>query len=157
MNDDAQKHRRDRLASLAQKFENNAEFGRKLGYKDGAYIWQLITERRPINEKFIAKVYKKLPSYQGWFDAQPPEPARDAAPSVGASAQESKKGYAPADASEQIAFHIERIGDFLLDVDEIKRGAIAELLANAARRPEQAAEIAQHVTALLASQGKRAA
>lgn len=151
MNDDAQKFRRDRLASLAQKFENNAELGRKLGYKDGAYIWQLITERRQINEKFIAKVYKKLPNYIGWFDIAKPEFQS------GLISNETEKSYEPMTVGEQIAYHIEKIGSHLVKVDEIKRGAIAELLSNAARYPDQAADIAQHVNALLASQGKKAA
>lgn len=45
---------------------NKAELGRFLGYKDGAYIRQLLEAERPISEKFIAKVHEK-PGYEQWF------------------------------------------------------------------------------------------
>ena len=71
--------RRRRLADLAKEVGSNAELGRLLKYKDGAYVRQMIAGERPITEKTVAKA-EALPGYAGWFDqtrgekAVPPPP-----------------------------------------------------------------------------------
>lgn len=56
-----------------------------------------------------------------------------------------------------IEHHVSQLGLLLTTVDSVRRGAIAELLSALARNPEQAEEIGRHISALLASPGKRAA
>lgn len=63
---DISEHRKARLAALAQKHGGNAALGRKLEFRDGAYIGQMIKGQRPITEKFIAAA-EKLPGCNGWF------------------------------------------------------------------------------------------
>jgi len=43
--------RRSRIADLADKWDSKAALGRALGYKDGAFIGQMIRGLRPITEK----------------------------------------------------------------------------------------------------------
>lgn len=62
--------RRARLQALATKLGGNAALGRKLDYKDGAFVGQMIGGHRPITEKTIAAV-EALPGYAGWFDTDP--------------------------------------------------------------------------------------
>lgn len=74
----------ERLKALAIKEEGNAALGRRLGFKDGAYIGQMIRGDRPITEKLILTVHS-LPGYAGWFDKkddslQPIEVSLDANP-----------------------------------------------------------------------------
>lgn len=45
---------------------NVSEFGRRLGYKDGAFIRQMLSGGRPVSEKTI-RVIESLPGLAGWF------------------------------------------------------------------------------------------
>lgn len=56
-----------------------------------------------------------------------------------------------------IAHLVAEIGTHLAGVDETRRFAIAEMLSAVAKRPEQAADVGQHIDALLNSKPKRAA
>ncbi|MDP9902632.1 S24 family peptidase [Variovorax ginsengisoli] len=58
--------RRARLEQLADKLGGKATLGRKLGYKDGAFVGQMIRGERPITEKTLAAVHA-LPGFKGWF------------------------------------------------------------------------------------------
>lgn len=65
-----QEWRRTRLDALAQhqEFGARAALGRALGYKDGAYVRQMIEGERPITEKTIAAVEAlKGGMFRGWF------------------------------------------------------------------------------------------
>jgi len=54
-------------AAIDKLCDGNAnEFGRRLGYKDGAFIRQMITGNRPISEKTVIAV-EALPGLRGWF------------------------------------------------------------------------------------------
>lgn len=60
------------MAALADVLGGNAPLGRKLGYKDGANVGQMISGLRPITEKTIAKAEEirdeALPQgTRGWF------------------------------------------------------------------------------------------
>lgn len=45
---------------------NKADFGRKLGFQDGAFIRQMIAGTRPISEKTIWAI-ESLHGMKGWF------------------------------------------------------------------------------------------
>lgn len=65
---DLQEWRRQRLNALADKMLGKAALGRALGYRDGAYVGQMISGLRPITEKTIAAA-EALPGARGWFSA----------------------------------------------------------------------------------------
>lgn len=48
------------------------EFGRALGYRDGAFVRQMIKGQRAVSEKTVQKVHK-LRGMAGWFDRQQSE------------------------------------------------------------------------------------
>jgi transcriptional regulator with XRE-family HTH domain len=56
-----------------------------------------------------------------------------------------------------VAHLVAELGHHLAEVDEPRRLAIAELLSAVARKPEQAADVGEHIEALLRSRPKRAA
>ena len=58
--------RKKRLSELADHVGGRAELGRQLGYKDGAFIRQMIAGERPITEKTIRSVHEK-PGLDGFF------------------------------------------------------------------------------------------
>lgn len=62
--------RQKRLIDLAKMKGGNASLGRLLGYKDGAYVGQMIDGHRPITEKFIKKV-QLMHGLTTWFDREP--------------------------------------------------------------------------------------
>jgi len=66
----------ERLTALIeQKFEGNeTAAGRALGYKDGAYIRQMLKGKRPISEKNLAK-WRTVPKVGSWFDRPGPTSA----------------------------------------------------------------------------------
>lgn len=55
-----QEWRRERMRALAKQSGGNAALGRALGWRDGAYVGQMIGGVRPITEKIIEKA-EKLP------------------------------------------------------------------------------------------------
>lgn len=65
--DDLQNWRRERLEALAQKLGGNAALGRRLKYKDGAFVGQMIKGLRPITEKTISAIHE-MPEARGWFN-----------------------------------------------------------------------------------------
>jgi hypothetical protein len=56
-----------RLAALVDAEGGKAPLGRKLGYKDGAFVGQMLRGERPISEKTVDAVHDML-GYSGWFD-----------------------------------------------------------------------------------------
>lgn len=64
--DELAEWRRQRLEALAGKRGGNASLGRELGYKDGAFVGQMIKGLRPITEKTIERA-EALPGCAGWF------------------------------------------------------------------------------------------
>lgn len=58
--------RKKRLSDLALHVGGKAALGRLLGYKDGAFVRQMIAGERPITEKTIRAVHEK-PGLSGWF------------------------------------------------------------------------------------------
>lgn len=64
--EEIQAHRRTRLEALAAKFDGKAELGRRLKYRDGAFVGQMIAGLRPITEKTV-RAAEALPGCSGWF------------------------------------------------------------------------------------------
>jgi phage repressor protein C with HTH and peptisase S24 domain len=63
-----------RIARLAAAVDhvsqgNKTDFGRRLGYKDGAFVRQMISGIRPVTEKTIWAI-ETMPGMKGWFDAE---------------------------------------------------------------------------------------
>ncbi|WP_233564567.1 S24 family peptidase [Achromobacter sp. K91] len=59
---------------------NKTDFGRRLGYKDGAFVRQMLSGIRPVTEKTIWAI-EAMPGMKGWFDLEgveaPVAPASD--------------------------------------------------------------------------------
>jgi phage repressor protein C with HTH and peptisase S24 domain len=68
MSDPTQDWRRQRLLdAVNQKYEGNkAALGRALGYKDGAFVGQMLRGERPVKEDTILKI-ESLTGLNGWF------------------------------------------------------------------------------------------
>lgn len=60
--------RAKRLEAMVDREGGKAATGRKLGYRDGAFVGQMLRGERPITEKTVMFVHS-LPGYAGWFDA----------------------------------------------------------------------------------------
>lgn len=63
-----------RIARLASAVDhvsqgNKTDFGRRLGYKDGAFVRQMISGIRPVTEKTIWAI-ETMPGMKGWFGAE---------------------------------------------------------------------------------------
>jgi hypothetical protein len=58
--------RQRRMEELAKKLGGKAELGRRLGYRDGAFVGQMISGLRPITEKTI-NAAERIPGCAGWF------------------------------------------------------------------------------------------
>lgn len=59
-----------RLAAMVEREGGKAPAGRKLGYRDGAFVGQMLRGERPITEKTVMAVHA-LSGYSGWMDQQP--------------------------------------------------------------------------------------
>ncbi|WLW63652.1 S24 family peptidase [Achromobacter aegrifaciens] len=62
---------------------NKTDFGRRLGYKDGAFVRQMLSGIRPVTEKTIWAI-EAMPGMKGWFELEgsivaplSPQPATD--------------------------------------------------------------------------------
>ncbi|CUJ80950.1 S24 family peptidase [Achromobacter sp. 2789STDY5608628] len=75
-------HRMDRLAAAIEHAckGNKTEFGRRLGYKDGAFVRQMLSGIRPVTEKTVRAI-EDMPGMRGWFDA-PERATTTSAPSI---------------------------------------------------------------------------
>jgi hypothetical protein len=61
-----QQWRQQRMADLSRLKGGNASLGRLLGYRDGAYVGQMIGGHRPITEKLIEKIHG-MHGLSTWF------------------------------------------------------------------------------------------
>lgn len=80
MNDvELNEHRMARLLAAIDHVckGNKTEFGRRLGYKDGAFVRQMLSGIRPVTEKTVRAI-EDMPGMRGWFDegAAPVDAAR---------------------------------------------------------------------------------
>lgn len=63
-----------RIARLAAAVDhvskgNKTDFGRRLGYKDGAFVRQMLSGIRPVTEKTVWAI-EAMPGMKGWFDVE---------------------------------------------------------------------------------------
>ncbi|AZY49702.1 LexA family transcriptional repressor [Bordetella avium] len=84
MNDvELNEHRVARLAAAIDKLSrgNKTDFGRRLGYKDGAFVRQMLAGLRPVSEKTVRAI-EDMPGMRSWFstDEAPKPKDTDAAP-----------------------------------------------------------------------------
>lgn len=65
-------HRIARLEAAVDRIShgNKTDFGRRLGYKDGAFVRQMTSGVRPVSEKTIRAI-EAMPGMKGWFDPDP--------------------------------------------------------------------------------------
>ena len=74
----------ERLAAMVEREGGKAPAGRKIGYKDGAFVGQMLRGERPITEKTVMAVHA-LSGYSGWFNERPEDlashPTADLTPS----------------------------------------------------------------------------
>lgn len=61
-----QEWRIQRLAALANEEGGKAALGRRLGYKDGAFVGQMLRGERPVTEKTVNAIHA-LQGYANWF------------------------------------------------------------------------------------------
>lgn len=144
-------HRIKRLGDLSAKLGGNNFLGQALGLKSGAYIGQMRRGERPITEKFIGTVEKKIHGTTGWFDIpghSHASPGHSLATDV-----ESQSRLREMEIQEIVI----ELGKSLSRTDEYRRNAIGELLLSLARNPQDSEIIGTHIAALLASVAKRAA
>lgn len=125
-----QKHRRERLEAAAEKAGGKAALGRLLGYKDGAFVGQMLRGERPVTEETVLKLEAK-PAYKGWFGA----------PTAGLRAVVDTAALLAA---------FERIGAELQAADPAARRAIASLLKDLADAPDEAPKLGVLAQRLLA-------
>jgi hypothetical protein len=143
-------YRQRPLFALAERFEGLDPLGRHLGFKDGAYVGQMIRGDRPISERFVARV-NGMKGLEGWFypgttNGGPEFRAADS------SIDAESKMAAPingADIGTSIGALVQQIGCKLMSVDVRRRNAIAPLLGDVAKVPGQATQIAVRIAALL--------
>lgn len=71
MSVELQAHRQWRLQDAINQLcdGNETEFGRRIGFKDGAFVRQMLAGRRSITEKTVLKV-EALPGLKGWFASE---------------------------------------------------------------------------------------
>lgn len=67
MLEDINQFRMGRLKDLADRFGGKASLGRAMGYKDGAFIGQMLRGERLITEKTVM-IAEALPGCHRWFD-----------------------------------------------------------------------------------------
>jgi len=67
--DDIDEFRRARMrVAIDTHFDGNeTAFGRAVGYKDGAFVRQMLAGDKAITEKTVAKIEKFIPAISGWF------------------------------------------------------------------------------------------
>lgn len=68
-----QEWRKKRLTDLSKVKGGNASLGRMLGYRDGAYVGQMIGGLRPITEKLVEKI-QQMHGLSNWFTKESTEP-----------------------------------------------------------------------------------
>lgn len=64
-----QEWRKHRLEAFAEREGGKAAAGRRIGYRDGAFVGQMLRGERAISEKTVEAI-EALPGYAGWFDRQ---------------------------------------------------------------------------------------
>lgn len=132
--DDVQTWRQKRMADFAAAMGGDKTAGQKLGFRDGAYIGQMVKGKRPITEKTIGKV-QKIRGFDKWFDAT-------VATETGDANATGARAVIRFDAAPTLADHLQGLGSQLLKLDEKGRKLAGTLLAEFALDPSDATQVA---------------
>lgn len=134
--DDLNAYRIDRLEAAIKKVAhgNKSDFGRKLGYKDGAFIRQMMAGKRPITEKTIMQI-EGLHGMANWF--APAQVGGESSPYKVVLDRSSLEG----------ALRI--LADAARACSTTKRSSLEPLFSRLATKPEEIGEISQLVALLL--------
>lgn len=117
---------------------SKAALGRAMGFRDGAYIGQMISGLRSINEKTIRQL-EALPGVSDWFTPpNQPQATSQAPPAI---------GYAIGSAPNVLAF-----ADKVRGLPETQRKYLAMLLSDLVLQPDKAPELAPEIARLLGEQ-----
>ncbi len=87
-----QEWRKQRLSELAKSKGGNASLGRLLGYRDGAYVGQMIGGLRPVTEKLVEKIHQ-MHGLHTWFKRGTDQQNTDSANHWGGRTQEPQRLY----------------------------------------------------------------
>jgi len=87
--------RLQRLSAMVEREGGKAPAGRKLGYRDGAFVGQMLRGERPVTEKTVLAAHA-LSGYAGWFDH----------PQSGARSPVAVVNLAPAPGPGESAVHV---------------------------------------------------
>jgi len=142
------------------KFQGSkAALGRALGYRDGAFVGQMLRGDRPITEKTIAQI-QSLAAGKGWLIAPIYEPdpfvgTRENMAIYGTTPDPLKVGkFGPINLSiEQL---LEGLAAYLAPMDDDARDDAGDVLKKLAHKPENHARAAAMLTTAFHS-GKRKA
>jgi len=160
-NEAVNEQRRLLLESAARKVGGRAALGRRLGYKDGAFVGQMISGHRPITEKTIEAV-QSLTELRGWFDKTPDRDAVHKALGVTVSNSESKDAdtksvlseipIAMPYSSDNLRSAILLLGSLIAALDDRSRKVLGLLLADLTVAPDDAHDVASKAAALASTQ-----
>jgi len=129
-----QEHRIERLQALVQREGGKAALGRRLGYRDGAFIGQMLRGERPISEKTVFLV-ENLPGYRGWFN----HPNDD-----------YDESYTITDTGPKLPESLGIVAAALRRADDLTLDQVRPLLTRMVDTPERSPEIVPRLAALLA-------
>lgn len=134
--DDLTAYRIDRLEAAIKKVAhgNKSDFGRKLGYKDGAFIRQMLAGKRPITEKTILQI-EGLHGMANWF--APAQAAAESSPYKIILDRSSIEGA------------LRVLAEAASACSTTKRSSLEPLFSRLATKPEEIGEISQLVALLL--------
>ena len=114
-----QQWRQKRMADLARIKGGNASLGRLLGYRDGAYVGQMISGHRAITEKLVEKIHA-MHGFRTWFLKEP---------LVTALVAQDAWITAPRNARECL----DKLESILTEIDPATREELGDLLSHFAR------------------------
>lgn len=140
-----------RLDIACERMGGKAALGRALGYKDGAFVGQMLRGDRPITEKTIAALLaiQKVSDLFS-FTAHAEGLASSANGDVSAAgAGESSASRQEVASKVTLVQALQVVAEALQDADEMTREAAAALLSNLAKAPSSQPNIAAAMQALL--------
>lgn len=106
---------------------NRTAFGKKLGYKDGAFVRQMLAGTRPVTEKTIRQI-EELPNMAGWFTGRLTLPA-SGTPAAAPVSMAAARGR------PSLLIALEVLGEHLEAADEEARADATAMLMLYARNP----------------------
>ena len=141
-----------RLKIACERMGGKAALGRALGYKDGAFVGQMLRGDRPITEKTMAALLGiqkvadlfSFAAHSGGFTLAANS---DTLPAGAGEPSPSRQEDAASEFT--LAQALQVVAEALQDVDEMTRETAAALLSNLAKAPGNQPNIAAAMQALL--------